>query len=137
MVVTDLQPSSVVEDSGFGRLVSVLDPRYELPSRRTVMRNHLPSKYETIKQQLLQDLAVTTSVGLTTDIWTSRQTESFCCVTAHYIINDWELQSSVLETFQLTDSHTADNIAESLKKVVQNWGIENKVITLFSIPQFC
>ena len=31
MVVKDMQPPSIVEDAGFRKFVSVLDPRYKLP----------------------------------------------------------------------------------------------------------
>ena len=31
MVVKDMQPPSIVEDAGYRKFVSVLDPRYKLP----------------------------------------------------------------------------------------------------------
>lgn len=44
MIVTDMQPVSVVEDKGFQSLLHVLDPRYQLPSRKSTMRM-LPDAY--------------------------------------------------------------------------------------------
>ena len=38
MVVLDIQPASVVEDQGYRRFVNMLDPRYDIPSQRTLMR---------------------------------------------------------------------------------------------------
>ena len=49
MVVLDVQPASVVEDQGFRRFVNMLDPRYDIPSWRILMRR-LPTKYDEIKQ---------------------------------------------------------------------------------------
>ncbi len=56
MIVTDLQPTSVVEDNGFQKFVSVLDPHYELPSRRTVVTSLLLEKYTSVKQTLKIEL---------------------------------------------------------------------------------
>ena len=36
MIVTDLQPVSIVEDTGFKKLLNILDPKYTTPSRRIV-----------------------------------------------------------------------------------------------------
>ena len=46
MIATDIQPMSVVEDKGFQEFVNALDPRYVLPSRRTITRSMLPTRYE-------------------------------------------------------------------------------------------
>lgn len=71
-----MQPASIVEDLGFRRFVSMLDPRYDIPSRRTLMRR-LPTKYQEIKLHILKVLPQVKYVSLTTDIWTSRATQSF------------------------------------------------------------
>ncbi len=128
MIVTDLQPTSVVEDNGFQKFVSVLDPRYELPSRRTVVRSLLLEKYTSVKQTLKIELDNSMTIALTTDLWTSRQTQSYCCITAHYISGNGKLKSALLETFEFNESHTAENIATHLKTVASNWEIDSKVV---------
>ena len=52
MIVTDLQPVSIVEDEGFIKFVKVLDRKYSPPSRRTIMREHLPHLFEKKKEKL-------------------------------------------------------------------------------------
>nr|CAI5851085.1 unnamed protein product [Callosobruchus analis] len=44
----DLQPFSVVEDYGFRRFVGILNPSYQLPSRKTVTNTLLPAKYQEV-----------------------------------------------------------------------------------------
>ena len=72
MLILDMQPASIVEDLGFRRLVSMLDPRYDIPSKRTLMRR-LPIKYQEIKLHILKVLPQVKYVyaSLTTDTWTS------------------------------------------------------------------
>jgi len=74
MLAKDLQPASVVEDQGFIKFVNLLDPRYEIPSRRTIMRM-LPTKYDKLKQRIFTGFDQVKCVSLTTELWTSRATE--------------------------------------------------------------
>ena len=113
MLSQDLQPASVVEDKGFVRFVTVLDPRHNMPSRRTLMRM-LPAKYGEVKQRILQALVQVKCV--TTDIWMSRTTEGFLTVTAHFIYL-WKLKSVVLATVKFSVEHTAEHIAGELQRV--------------------
>uniref|UniRef100_A0A1X7VHD4 BED-type domain-containing protein n=2 Tax=Amphimedon queenslandica TaxID=400682 RepID=A0A1X7VHD4_AMPQE len=123
----DMQPTSVVEDAGFKKLVTVLDNRYQIPSRRTITREILPKKYESTKAKI-EEMNAATSVAHTTDIWTSCQTKSYCCVTTHLINGDWELKSYLLETFHFCLDHTAANISMELQRVVESWNIQDKIV---------
>lgn len=98
MIVQDLQLLSVVEDKGLKHLVSALDPRYELPSRTELVRNHLPSIFNQEVDRVKTALEMTNAVSLTTDIWTPRTTKGFITVTAHFISPSWELKTLALET---------------------------------------
>ena len=76
MQAQDMQPASLVENQGFRSFVTILDPQYDIPSRRTVMRR-LPAKYNETKQRMLEVLAQLQYLSLTTDFWTSQATDSY------------------------------------------------------------
>ena len=59
------------------------------------MRRILPEKYTTVKEAIQQKLLLASDVAITTDIWSSCQTLSYCCLTAHVISEAWELESYV------------------------------------------
>lgn len=126
MLVSDLQPASVVEDVGFQRLLKVVDPKYELPSRRTIMRELLPTLYKKRKQELLETLAKADYCALTTDLWTSRTT-CYMTVTCHYITDEWSFDSAVLSTINITEAHTSVNLASELTTLSEKWNIVDKV----------
>ena len=132
MLATDMQPASIVEDKGFQKFVAALDSRYELPSRRTIMQSLLPDKYEETKKMVMSNLAAASHVALTTDIWSSRQTQGFLTVTAHYITTSWEMGSAVLETIHLSCDHTGENIAAELQRIAHKWEIADKIICLIT-----
>ena len=122
-----MQPASIVEDMGFQSLLHFMESRYQLPSRRTLMRM-LPDMYSKRVKEIKQELAQISHVALTSDIWTSRTTQSYLTLTCHFLTSSWELKTLVLETFELNNDHTADNIAEALQRVAESWGISNKVV---------
>ena len=128
MIATDLQPLSVVEDKGFVELMKVMDSRYTLLSRHTVTSSHLQDIYKSVKIKLQAQLNSVSHIALTTDIWTSRQTLSYCCVTAHFLTTDWELKSTVLETFEFSTEHTGDHIAQELLRVTSDWNVTDKIV---------
>lgn len=57
--------------------------------------------------------------AITHDGWTIANTESYNTVTGHFITPEWELKSVVLETKKVEGSHTAENIASSLRETQQ------------------
>jgi len=61
-------------------------------------------------------------VSLTTDSWTSRSTENYIAVMAHYITAEWEMGSYILECFQYSERHTAE------LRVIREWKLEGKVV---------
>ncbi len=122
MIVKDMQPISVVEDEGFQSLLHVLDPRYQLPSRKSTMRM-LPDEYNKQVEKIKKDIAEVPHVALTSDLWTSRATESYITITCHLLSAAWELKLLVLDTFKFELSHTAEHIAEK-------WDISSKIIVI-------
>ena len=67
---------------------------------------------------------------MTCDAWTSIATESYVTVTAHFITDEWQLASHVLQKRAVNESHTGANIAELLKNVAEEWQITKKDLVL-------
>lgn len=133
LFIWDLQPFSLVEDKGFRELVNFAFPNYVIPSRKYFSNNLLPGLYEQVKTltkaALNEDVE---SICLTTDMWTSRNNDSYLAVTGHYIDSNYKLQSVLLECKVLESRHTALNLAEELKNVVQEWNILDKILLTVS-----
>lgn len=117
MIALDLQPFSVVDDTGFRRLLKALDPSYVLPNRKTISNTLVPQLYSKIKEEVMVKISKASAVCLTTDCWTSRTTTCFMAVTCHFIDESFTLSSFLLDCFSFTERHTADNLAAELKKI--------------------
>ena len=59
------------------------------------------------------------SDAITTNGWTSRATESFITITAHYMTKDWSIANPVLQTQPLPIAHTGENTGAVLSEAVQ------------------
>ncbi|KAF0023384.1 hypothetical protein F2P81_024014 [Scophthalmus maximus] len=106
-----MRPYSVVQNEGFKHMLKVLEPRYDIPSRTHFSEKIVPDLDEQEKKKVVDELSRASSVALTTDGWTSRGTESYVTITAHFITADWEMRSLVLQTRPLYESHTGTHLA--------------------------
>ena len=50
----------------------------------------------------------------------------YVTVTCHFLDDDWESKSVVLETCQIEESHTAENIGATLVDITNRWSITNR-----------
>jgi len=100
-----------------------LELGYILLSRKhfdaSIHLKHVTSKQH-LKERFGEEEAF---ISLTTDIWTTEST-----ITVHYIDNSWVLQAFVLGPYL---RYTGINIAEKLKRVVQEWEIIDTVRMIF------
>ncbi|XP_017491558.1 PREDICTED: zinc finger BED domain-containing protein 1-like [Rhagoletis zephyria] len=128
MIAIDYQPFRIVEDEAFSAFVKLLDPRYVMPSRTTLQNVMCHELYDQSKANLKNILMKVNTCAISTDAWTSRANESYLTVTCHFIEN-CSLRSAVLSTYNLLEStnHSAANIAESLRIVLTEWGVLDKV----------
>ena len=85
----DLRPYSVV---------NTLEPRYKIPSRTHFSDSVAPKLYEEVKSKVVTELKSASAIALTTDGWTSRATQSYETVTAHFINQQWKIQNYILQT---------------------------------------
>ena len=71
------------------------------------------------------DVSTCQHISITHDGWSSCNTESYSCVTAHFITADWKLVNAVLQTKKVEGSHTGENIAQALSEVKVSWSLPN------------
>lgn len=130
LIIKDLQPFSIVEDEGFKELIAGFDSSYKLPSRTTLSRTLLPEKYNLVSEKIKLILQDATDITLTTDTWTSMATESYMSITAHFIDENWEMHSILVDCFKFGERHTSENLKMEIIRVLTEWEILDKVQTI-------
>ncbi|KAI5722968.1 hypothetical protein M8J76_016315 [Diaphorina citri] len=129
MIVKEYQPLSLVEDTEFKKFLELVSqcPNYKLPTRKTITEGLIPTLYERKKQEVKMKLASASAVCLTTDSWTSSNSDSFLAVTAHFVQDQPELASYLLGCISLTEKHTSVNLADALETIAKDYDIHNKI----------
>jgi len=125
----DLQPFSVVDDPGFKEFVHLLNPTYKIPNRHSISKVLIPAEYEKCMNamKLLIDNELETGC-ITTDCWTSRNTEGFMAITIHFIDLNFVLRSVLLSCHPYSESHTSENLSKEIKNVLKVWGVDKKIV---------
>lgn len=130
-IAKDMMPVSTVENVGFKRLLKVLDPRYQLPGRKHFSRTALPQLYTECREIIEKELQSVSYFATTSDLWSSRTSEPYMSLTAHFIDQDWTLKSKCLQTAYFPEDHTGEVIASGLKEALASWGLnEDKQVCI-------
>ena len=126
MIITDMQPVQIVEKAGFVELMGVLERRYTVPSRKYFAERVIPEINDEVCTQLLVilDPATTPFLSFTTDTWTADNTvQSFMGLTAHWLTEEFENMSFVLDCMPFAGHHTAAGLMTAFQQMLDKWNI--------------
>ncbi|KAJ5318500.1 hypothetical protein N7476_004920 [Penicillium atrosanguineum] len=106
-------------------------PDAPLPfSSRTVVRR-IDADFDRCRIQLIDELTRTCStIALSLDVWTSKNHKAILGVIGHWVSTDFKYQERVLEFTELAGSHSGENMAETLQKMLVELQIEEKLLTI-------
>jgi len=131
MIAVDIQPYSIVEDDGFKSLMSLMDPRYVLPSRKYFTEKVIPEMYDTVMASVQADIDKAKFVSFTTDTWTAQTTTtSFMNLTAHWIDDSFARKSAILHCEKFDGQHTGGRLAEAILTMMNKWKIDKQRVHL-------
>ena len=108
---------------------------YLNPDVKTISRNTAKSEvikiYRREKENLKHDLkSITGRFCLSSDLWSSPNTDEYMVLTAHYVDEHWVLQKKVLSFSHVPPSCGGVILAERLLGLLKEWGIEKRVFTI-------
>jgi hypothetical protein len=130
LIVVHAPPFSLVEYPKFRSFVTSLNPWFTHVSRTTTKSDCIRT-YEKGKSQLHEILKNSISrVPLTADLWTSKQTLGYLCVTFHYIDSNWILHKTIIKFGLVETPHDGRNLFNTMLKTLIEWSIEDKVFEI-------
>ena len=119
-IARDERPISTVEGEGFRKLITFLEPKYDVKSRATTT-SHIKLMYDAGANALNLQLSKAKCVAFTTDLWTSVQNIAYMCVTIHWLMPDWQLCSAITQTREMDEKHSGENISVRLSDAAIEW----------------
>ena len=90
-IAKDMRPFSVLENRRFVDMISVLDPKYDMPGRSHYSEKVIPKLHDDTKSKVSQEPKKAEFIALTTDSWTSRATQSY--ITYSILYPTWNLEN--------------------------------------------
>ena len=133
IIIKDMQPFFIVEDQGFQDFISAIDPSYKLPNRKMITRELLVDSYRDTVQKITAVMESVQSVCLTIDSWTSVTPENYLAVTAHFLNQDFQLESCLLDCSNFRERHAQENLKQELIRITKEWKIEDKVVPVLMV----
>ena len=129
-VILDMKSLSSVEPKSFRNILAKAGLRFTVPSRTYYKDTFIPKLYEATKLEIIKEIkaAVGNVSVITTDCWTSHATESHMTVTAHFVNNEYELKSYVLQTRELEERHTVEHLAKELGNCALEWSLNRPTV---------
>ncbi|XP_058735729.1 zinc finger BED domain-containing protein RICESLEEPER 2-like [Vicia villosa] len=110
-------------------LYEFLNPNIVMPSAN-VVEAYVSELYMKEKLKLKQELATVHSrIALSFDLWESATTDTYICLTAHFVDANWKLNSKVLN-FHLVYPPTGGEMCERMVGMLKDWGIEKNIFSL-------
>ncbi|KAL8158296.1 hypothetical protein AgCh_002845 [Apium graveolens] len=114
---------------------------YRILMGKSIVQHNLPFnfvEYDGIremhrieKRKMKQELEFLSGrICLTSDLWSSSTMDGYLSLTAHFVDENWELQSRILNLRFMPPPHTGQLLAEKFISLLKEWGIERKVFSL-------
>ena len=125
-IVDSTRSFSIVSDPGLVDLLRFTEPQYKLPSR-THFSSLIKKRHTICIGEMKKSLSshATAGASLTTDRWSSTSSQSFVTHTVHFLDNQWNVESGVLETGVFQGSHTAEKLAACTTEICDKFGLDD------------
>ncbi|RZC57196.1 hypothetical protein C5167_004500 [Papaver somniferum] len=131
MIAKHDYPLNMVEHFYFRDFVKSLNPAARMPCRNTSKADVLRCYAEMKGELQLQLENLTSKCSLTTDMWTAKHTkDGYCCVTCHFIDDEWNLIAKTLAYIVVPSPHTGDVLSDFIKTCTLEWNIDRKFFAL-------
>jgi hAT family C-terminal dimerisation region len=129
-VVEDHMAFDTIESTGFQRIFK--DLAIPLPFRsRMTMSRRIDKEFESQRAQLINELSLTCqTIGLSLDIWTSKNFKAILGVIGHWLTADFQYQERVLEFTEMHSVHSGENMAQTVEEILEELGIRYKLLAI-------
>lgn len=98
-----------VEKESTKLFFNLLDPRFSIPCRKTIISKLLPTAVARLKQHVIEQLHSAYGISLTLDLWTEKR-QPYLVVNAHCTTKDHTYDTFCLTFERVPESHTAANL---------------------------
>lgn len=129
MIVKGCHPVNMVDQPDFKEFVSLLNPRYILPSAKKVGLELIPECYRDCEKRTTKSLRNAEGVVLYIDQWKTKL-HNYMCVTAHFVNADCKFESLFLSCHIISANEQSVEISDRLHETARDWEITDKIVAV-------
>ncbi|XP_026132004.1 zinc finger BED domain-containing protein 1-like isoform X1 [Carassius auratus] len=129
IIIKDLQPLSSVTSH---YLTRTLQSSLDVQLSASCIRNELQNLYRHKRVEVQNAVNNASNLALSAELWSSSEKVFYLTVSCHFITENWKLTSYVLDTAHLLTKHTAENAAEHLLRISNEWNVTEKTQSVVS-----
>jgi hAT family C-terminal dimerisation region len=125
---------SQVESEWFRRFLTVLSPNLAewIPRAGNTVRAWIITEFQRHQEAVKRELHTSKSrIHLSFDLWTSPNNMAFVGIVGHFMSSKFKVQNTLLGFRRLRGTHTGNNIAEAVLKVIYKYGLSHDTIGWF------
>ena len=134
-IVNSDQPFGIFDDCFLQNILQQFDDSLfkQIAWSKTSLRKEIDTFFEKSKARVRLSLREAISkIHLTFDLWTSPNRYAILAISGHFLDTDRSQQQCLLALSRQIGCHSGQNIAHTIRKVVADWNIEDKISTLVS-----
>ncbi|XP_066599993.1 uncharacterized protein [Prorops nasuta] len=121
-------PFSFFDDEATQEYFKLICPNVKFP-KRFALKNNIKHRFAELRGNLIQFFKKCKSkISFTINGWTSIANRSFYAITAHFIDENWNYQSIVLDFVPSHGRYTGKDIAQIFYQSVNDFGISEKIM---------
>lgn len=111
-IVLSSKPFCTCELESFLEMIATLNPEAKTISKETVKRDIMRKFGELVEQIKVKLSKVSAKLSFTIDAWTSKNVLPFMAIRAHWINDDWEYETVLLDFCHIQGSHSGLNFSK-------------------------
>ena len=131
-IIMDRHPCSIVDGQGFRKMFAIISPDYPIPSAE-YCATEVAERYATARNNLKEMLMAVDLLALTLHRSKCVLEHYNVKITAHYLDEEWQIKSRLLDSSSIAVDTSADQITDHLRDKLQFWGLikskQNKLAT--------
>ena len=102
----------------------------QVPWSRSTLIGDLQKLFETARVVIQEQIATaSTCIHFSFDLWTSPNRQAYIAVFAHFLDQKYHRQNILIAFRRQLGCHSGENIADTLEKIIQEWGFGSRLGT--------
>jgi hypothetical protein len=127
LLCRDYLPFLLVESPRFIAFVRALNSVYRMPSRKTISSQLLPELAKKLEEKIKIFIGKASDICLTSDSWSSKATEHYIAITAHFFDDDFKLLSMSIGVHKMDKLDTSAHV-DAITSVLEEFpGLREKI----------